>query len=129
MTVPNWARSALAALAVCTTLGHEAVAQTTEEWPTGTWRFAGTLYIYGPSIGGTFAFPKRTGNGNLVVDAGDIFNDLNGAFMGAFEANNGRWGVFTDLLYLDVSGSKSATRNFSIGGVNVPGSVTADIDL
>ena len=27
MTVPNWARSALAALAVCTTLGHEAAAQ------------------------------------------------------------------------------------------------------
>jgi len=106
-----------------------AAAQSPTPWRAGTWRFAGTLYLYGPSIDASFAFPKRSGTGNIVVDAGDIFDDLNGAFMGAFEANNGQWGVFTDFLYVDVSGSKSGTRNFSIGGVDVPASVTADLDL
>ena len=106
-----------------------AAAQSPAPWSTGTWRFAGSLYLYGPSIDGSFSFPKRSGNGNVVVDAGDVFDDLNGAFMGAFEANNGRWGVFTDYMYVDISGSKSATRDFSIGGVNVPASVTADLDL
>jgi len=106
-----------------------AAAQSPAPWSTGTWRFAGTLYLYGPSVDGSFSFPKRSGNGNVVVDAGDVFDNLNGAFMGAFEANNGRWGVFTDYMYLDISGSKSATRDFSIGGVNVPASVTADLDL
>jgi hypothetical protein len=106
-----------------------AAAQSPTPWPTGTWRFAGTLYLYGPSIDASFAFPKRSGSGNIVVDAGDIFDDLNGAFMGAFEANNGQWGMFTDYLYVDVSGSKSGTRNFSIGGVDVPASVTANLDL
>ena len=106
-----------------------AAAQSPTPWPTGTWRFAGTLYLYGPSIDASFAFPKRSGSGNIVVDAGDIFDDLNGAFMGAFEANNGQWGMFTDFLYVDVSGSKSGTRNFSIGGVDVPASVTANLDL
>ena len=129
MTAPKWARGILAVLAACTTLGHEAAAQSPTPWPAGTWRFAGTLYLYGPSIDASFAFPKRSGSGNIVVDAGDIFDDLNGAFMGAFEANNGQWGVFTDYLYVDVSGSKSGTRNFSIGGVDVPASVTADLDL
>jgi len=52
MTISSRARSALAALAVCTMLGHEAAAQSTAPWPTGTWRFAGTLYLYGPSIDG-----------------------------------------------------------------------------
>jgi len=104
-------------------------AQSPAPWSTGTWRFAGTLYLYGPSVDGSFSFPKRSGNGNVVVDAGDVFDNLNGAFMGAFEANNGRWGVFTDYMYLDISGSKSATRDFSIGGVDVPASVTADLDL
>jgi len=106
-----------------------AAAQSPTPWRSGTWRFAGTLYLYGPSIDASFAFPKRSGTGNIVIDAGDIFDDLNGAFMGAFEANNGQWGVFTDYLYVDVSGSKSGTRNFSIGGVDVPASVTADLDL
>jgi hypothetical protein len=119
MTISSRARSALAALAVCTMLGHEAAAQSTAPWPTGTWRFAGTLYLYGPSIDAD----------NVVVDASDLFDSLNGAFMGAFEANNGVWGVFTDFLYVDVSGSKSATRDFSISDVNVPASVTADLDL
>src|SRR6476469_3614079 len=104
-------------------------AQSPTPWRAGTWRFAGTLYLYGPSIDASFAFPKRSGTGNIVVDAGDIFDDLNGAFMGSFEANNGQWGMFTDYLYVDVSGSKSGTRNFSIGGVDVPASVTANLDL
>jgi len=104
-------------------------AQAPAPWRTGNWRFAGSLYLYGPSVDASFAFPRRSGDGNIVVDSGDVFDSLNGAFMGAFEANNGQWGVFTDFLYVDISGSKSGTRDFSIGGVNVPASVTADLDL
>ena len=130
MNKSSWPQSALAVLlAVWTMLGHEAVAQSTAPWPTGTWRFAGTLYLYGPSLDADFSFPKRSGEGNVVVDASNLFDSLNGAFMGAFEANNGRWGVFTDFLYVDISGSKSATRDFSISSVDVPASVTADLDL
>jgi len=130
MRFTTWARSAFAALAVCTAVvSQEAAAQSPPPWPTGTWRYAATLYLYGPSIDATLSFPRRSGSGNFVVDAGNVFDSLNGAFMGAFEANNGQWGLFTDFLYVDVSGSKSGTRDFSIGGVNVPGSVTANYDL
>ena len=120
----------MAALAGCMLLGHEAVAQSTvSNWEGASWKGAATLYVYGPSIDGSVAFPKRSGSGEVIVDAGNVFDSLNGAFMGALEFHNGRWGLFTDYLYLDVSGSRSGTHDFSIGGSNVPASVTADLDL
>src|SRR5690349_20281032 len=123
----------VSAVAMCATLWtHEAPAQTPAQpgapW-SNTWRFGASLYIYGPSIDADFSLPKRSGDGNVVVKTDDFFDSLNGAFMGAFEANNGRWGVFTDYLYVDVSGSKSATRDFSIGGLNIPASVNGDVDV
>jgi hypothetical protein len=133
MTVSTWTRSTFAALAACTLLGQEAAAQapapSPTPWASNAWRFGATLYLYGPSIDAKFALPRRSGDGNINVDTSDFFDSINGAFMGAFEANNGQWGFFTDYLYVDVSGSKSGTRDFSIGGVNVPGSVTGDIDV
>jgi hypothetical protein len=120
---------AIAVLAALLPLSGQAQAQASAPWDSNTWRFGLTLYLYGPSIDGNFAFPKRSGNGDIVVRSDDVFNSLNGAFMGAFEANNGQWGVFTDFLYVDVSGSKSGTRDFSIGGFDVPSSVSADLDL
>jgi hypothetical protein len=129
MTISISTRAALAALAACATMAQEAAAQSTAPWPADTWRFGASLYIYGPKIDGSFAFPKRSGNGEIIVDGGSFFDSLEGAFMGAFEAHNGRWGIFTDFLYVDVSGSSNGTRDFSIGGSNVPGSVTADLNL
>ncbi len=126
----TWPQTVMAALAGCLMLGHEAVAQsTTPDWQGTGWKVGATLYVYGPSIDGSWAFPKRSGSGEVIVDAGNVFDSLNGAFMGALDLHNGRWGLFTDYLYLDVSGSRSGTRDFSIGGANVPGSVTGDLDL
>jgi len=127
-------RTVLAALAACAMLGQEAAAQTTPApapapWAPDAWHFGATLYLYGPKIDADFSLPRRSGDGNLIVKTNDFFDSINGAFMGAFEANNGRWGIFTDYLYVDVSGSKSGTRDFSLGGINVPGSVTADLDV
>jgi hypothetical protein len=110
-------------------LGQEALAQASTPWAGNAWRFGVSLYLYGPSVDGNFAFPRRSGNGDIEVKSDDVFDSLNGAFMGAFEAGNGQWGVFTDFLYVDISGSKSGTRSFSIGGFDVPSSVSADLDL
>ena len=49
-------------------------------------------------------------------------------FMGSFDPHNGQWGVFTDLLYLNLGGDKTQTRDFSIVGVPV-GGATADLGL
>jgi len=128
MTVSTRLCGAIAVLATTTFLAHEAAAQSPAPWPANDWRFGATLYIYGPQIDSNFTLPKRSGEGTVSVNTSDYFN-ISGAFMGAFEATNGRWGVFTDYLYVDVSGSKSGTRNFSIGQVDLPASVTGDVNV
>jgi hypothetical protein len=49
--------------------------------------------------------------------------------MGTLEAHNGRWGLFTDALYLDVSGDTTGTRDFTIGRRDIPADVSADLNL
>jgi hypothetical protein len=49
--------------------------------------------------------------------------------MGAMNARKGQWGVGTDVIYLDLSGSKKQTRQFEIDGQPLPVGVTAKADL
>jgi hypothetical protein len=102
----------------------QAVAQTSPS----DWQFSAILYLYLPQISGSTTFP--TGQAvNITIDPNKLISNLNFAFMGAFEARKGAWGGFTDLIYTNVGGSESATRDFSIGGVAIPGSVTANLHL
>jgi hypothetical protein len=48
--------------------------------------------------------------------------------MGSFEARRGAWGLFTDVVYMDVGGSKSDYREFTVGGVPLPGGANAHVD-
>ena len=63
------------------------------------------------------------------MTADTILNNLKFAFMGTLEAQKGQWGAFTDIMYLDVGGSKSDTRDVTIGGVTLPAGVTANASL
>jgi hypothetical protein len=118
------------ALAAGAIVANTAFAQSAQ-WPSddGKWRFAASIYAYLPSIRGDMAFPSRSSDASINVNADTLLSSLNFAFMGSFDAHNGRWGVFTDLLYLDVSGSKSQTRDFQVGNVGLPASVTGDLDF
>jgi hypothetical protein len=90
------------------------------------WQFRAMIYGYFPDISGSTTFPA--GSGNVISTNGNnIFDHLKFAFMGSFEAQKGRWGAFTDVMYLDIGSSKSGTRNLSIGGVDLPASVTANL--
>jgi len=81
----------------------------------------------GWSSGGIAQIEPSENSGSISVNTDSVFDSLNGAFMGALEANNGRWGVFTDLVYVDVSGSKSGTRDFQIGNSSAPSTTVAAI--
>ena len=73
--------------------------------------------------------PASTGGASINVDADTILSNLKMTFMGTLDVHNGRWGAFTDVLYLDIGGSKSNTRDFSIGNIGLPASTTADLNL
>lgn len=117
-------RTITAALLLAAWMPVAALAQAASDW-----QYRATLYVYLPSIGGNLAFPVRGGDASVTVKPDDVLDQLNAAFMGTFEANNGRFGLFTDVMYLDVSGSKSGTRDFQVGGRDIPASVSGDLDL
>lgn len=93
------------------------------------WKFRAIVYAYLPDIGGTTTFPKSSGGTSAKVDSNTILDSLNFAFMGTFEATKGRYGILADVLYMDVSGSSSRTRDITIDGHPLPVGVTGDLDL
>jgi hypothetical protein len=77
----------------------------------GDWKYAATIYLYTPesttSIG-----PVET-----TLSFSDALDNLDFAFMGAFEANNGRWGLIADYMLTDLSFGNSTTGP-AFSGVN-----------
>lgn len=106
--------------------GGSASAQSTAEEP---WRFQAIVYGYLPDIGGNTTFSRTGGGSSVEVDASTILKNLNGVFMGMFEMSKGRWGVYTDLMYMDVGNDKSGTRDIAIGGTQIPADVSAGVDF
>jgi hypothetical protein len=96
---------------------------------TSDWKYEATIYGYFPSIGGSTTFPPPAGGSSATVDIDTIIDALKFAFMGSFEANNGRWGVFADVIYLDIGGNKDQTQDFSLGSVGLPAGVSADVGV
>jgi len=96
--------------------------------PSDQWQFRAALYGWFPDIGGKTTFPAGTGS-NIDVTSDTIINNLKFTFMGTLEAQKGRWGAFTDIVYLDVGGSKSGTRDLRPGGGDLPAGITADANL
>jgi hypothetical protein len=92
------------------------------------WQFRALIYAYLPTISGSTTFPAGSGS-NVNADSDKILDSLKFAFMGTLEAQKGRWGAFTDVMYLNVSGSKSGTRDLTIGGVELPAGVTSNASL
>src|ERR1700739_3122008 len=105
-----------------------AVFPTPAQTPPDQWQFSAILYGYFPTLKGSATFSSGT-TADITVDPHQILNTLNVAAMGAFEVRRGPWGIYTDIMYLDASASKTATRAFSIGNVMIPGSVTANLGL
>jgi hypothetical protein len=91
------------------------------------WTYQATIYGYFPTISGSTTFPAPTGGSSASVDMDQILDALKFAFMGSLEVSNGQWGVLGDVIYLDVGGNKGQTRDFSLGNVGLPASVSANV--
>lgn len=95
------------------------------------WQWRASIYGWFPSISGSTRFPTGGGGPSIDVDSDAILDALKMTFMGALDVRKGSWGLFNDLLYVDLGDSKSASRDFSIGRAGVPTGVdlNADLDL
>ena len=83
------------------------------------WQFAASVYGWFPDIGGN-TVAADPGDDSIDVDVSTILDHLKMTAQGSFEFHKGRWGGFTDLVYLDVGESKSGSRDITIGGVTLP---------
>jgi hypothetical protein len=111
-----------AGAALCTAAAlwpANAAAQETEPW-----QFQAALYVYLPTVGGTTTFPQSGAGSDVSLDAQTILDNLKMTFMGTVEARRGAWGVFTDVLYMDLGHTKSDVP-LEVGGGPLPVGATA----
>ncbi|MEY6430860.1 hypothetical protein ABC977_00375 [Thioalkalicoccus limnaeus] len=81
------------------------------------WLFAVNLYGWFPSVAGDVTFQNGAGGGrDLDVSADDLLGALDFVFLGGFAMRKGNWGAFTDLIYLDLSGSDRQLLNALVPG-------------
>ncbi len=114
----------------CPLLPATAAAQTTQSaWDGGKWHYTASMYGWVPEINGKVNLPGDAGSTDLHVSMSEVLNHLKMTFMGTFDAHNGRWGVFTDFIYVDLGGSKSQTKDFSVGDIGIPATATTDLSL
>lgn len=64
------------------------------------WRNTFELYLMGPNLDGTVGLGPI--DGDIAVDPGDVFDALDGAFLGTWVGEGERWGVLADLAYMDL---------------------------
>ena len=94
--------------------GAQTQAGTTQE---NKWEFEFTPYLWLAGIEGDVR-SGRFSTGGVEASFTDIFQDLNAAFMGTFEARKGRWGILLDTMYLNLSAT-GETPDRAIGDVDV----------
>ena len=98
------------------------------ESPSDDWQWAVTIYGWLPDITGDTHFPAAPGGPtdgpSIDISGGDIIDALKFAFLSALEVRKGRWGVATDVIYLDMGATKSNTLNLRVGVNDLPASVT-----
>lgn len=90
-------RTIIAAL-VCALTPVAAMAQDTG------WNYRASIYGWVPGLDADIGTP--VGDVNTSPSGSDILDSLDFAFMGAFEAQKGKWTMLGDLLYVDLSSSK-----------------------
>ena len=89
------------------------------------WKYSVTPYLWLPSFNGSFKYrlPPSTGGSTEVETY--YLNELNAALMLAGEARKGDVSFFTDLDYIDISGSGSHVKSVDFGGSQVSTSLDA----
>jgi len=94
-----------------------------------SWQFGLSIYGWFPDIKGETAFTQPGGGSEFKIDIDNILDNLEFALMGTFDVRKGRWGILTDLLYMDAGNSQTGTREATIGRRGLPVDASANVDL
>jgi hypothetical protein len=116
------------ALSLSTFLGATALASAAFAQDTSPdWQFRASLYGFLPDVSSTAALP--TGSTDIEVEADDLLDHTDAAFMGLIEAQHGRFGLFADAMYFKLGNSVQDTTQVAYGGgTPLPPGITLDAD-
>jgi hypothetical protein len=119
-------RLPVAAFALLGTVSHVATGAAAGPSADG-FQYRASLYAYLPDASGALAVPAPV---TISADANDILRHTNTAFMGAFEARRGSFGVFADGISISFGDSRSGLTHLSFGnGITLPPGVSADTSI
>jgi hypothetical protein len=82
---------------------------------TSGWSFAVSPYAWVPGI--STAVDTAWGTVEVDKSSSDVLSKLDVAFMGAFEARKGRWGLIADLFYANLSQSRATPLGLLFRGL------------
>jgi hypothetical protein len=93
-----------------------------------SWEFGASVYGWFPDISGQTSFPNGSG-GEFVIPVGDILDNLQFTLQGSFDARKGHWGLFTDVIYMNLGNEDSVIHDGIIGGSDLPYELSADVNF
>jgi len=93
------------------------------------WQFGVSIYGWLPDIEGETSFSQAGGGSDFEIDVDNILDNLDFTLMGTFDVRKGRWGILTDIIYMDVDNSKNGVRDATIGRRALPVNATANVKV
>lgn len=82
----------------------------------GGWKQSAVIYLLAPNISGTTGIGPV--DGDVDIDPKSVFDSLEGAFLGIYAAEKGRWGVLADVIYMDLGADLEGDREILSGKLN-----------
>jgi hypothetical protein len=116
--------SVIVALCFAILTANSVLAQTNSSASQDQWQYSGAIYLWGADIGG-----NTIGGSEVEVGFSDLLDNLEIAFMGAFEARKNNWSFLADVIYLDLGVDNTADLSIPIGGSLLPVTTMTDLDL
>ena len=92
------------------------------------WKFRAFIYMWAPQITGSATFPGGN-TASIDMKFHTILDHLKMTGMGSLEAQKGRWGAFTDVVYMNIGGTNTTTRDRTIDGIPLPIGVTSNTGM
>lgn len=91
------------------------------------WQWRATIYGWLPDLEARTQFPSGEGGPTINVDASTLVDNLDFTFQAGLQFRRGKWGGFTDLIYLDEGAAKTGVRDISLGPADLPSGVSYDL--